>query len=112
LIGLKATNCQTGDTLVSAHAEAESLNKVLPALQQAGNELRTNLGESLASVRRFDQPLEEATTSSLDALHRSHKDEGSRSRGRRAAIPHLSVPLNSTPVLPWHTSISASPTPT
>jgi DNA-binding winged helix-turn-helix (wHTH) protein/tetratricopeptide (TPR) repeat protein len=90
LIGLKATNCQTGDTLVSAHAEAESLNKVLPALQQAGNELRTNLGESLASVRRFDQPLEEATTSSLDALQSF--TQGRRIQvqgGGRAAIPHF-----------------------
>lgn len=90
LIGLKATSCQTGDTLVSTEAEAENLNKVLPALQQAGNKLRTSLGESLASVRRFDQPLEEATTSSLDALQ-------SLTQGRRiqlqggglAAIPYF-----------------------
>jgi DNA-binding winged helix-turn-helix (wHTH) protein/tetratricopeptide (TPR) repeat protein len=90
LIGLKATNCQTGDTLVSADAEADNLNKVLPALQQAGNQLRTNLGESLASVKRFDQPLEEATTPSLDALQ-------SLTQGRRiqlqggglAAIPYF-----------------------
>jgi DNA-binding winged helix-turn-helix (wHTH) protein/tetratricopeptide (TPR) repeat protein len=79
LIGLKATNCQTGDTLVSAEAEAENLNKVLPALQRAGNQLRTNLGESLASVKRFDQPLEEATTSSLDALQ-------SLTQGRRIQL--------------------------
>jgi len=90
LIGLKATNCQTGDTLVSAEAEAENLNKVLPALQQAGNKLRTSLGESLASVRRFDQPLEEATTSSLDALQSF--TQGRRIHvqgGGRAAIPHF-----------------------
>ena len=90
LIELKATNCQTGDTLVSAEADAENLNKVLTALQQAGNRLRTSLGESLASVRKFDQPLEEATTSSLDALQSF--TEGRRIQvqgGGQAAIPYF-----------------------
>jgi len=90
LIGLKATNCQTGDTLVSAEAEAESLNKVLPALQQAGNKLRTSLGESLASVRKFDQPLEEATTSSLDALQSLTQGRTIQLQGGGlAAIPYF-----------------------
>ncbi len=90
LIELKATNCQTGDTLASAEAEAESLNKVLTALQQASNRLRTSLGESLASVRKFDQPLEEATTSSLDALQSF--TEGRKIQvqaGGQAAIPYF-----------------------
>ena len=90
LIELKATNCQTGDTLASAEAEAESLNKVLTALQQASNRLRTSLGESLASVRKFDQPLEEATTSSLDALQSF--TQGRRIQvqgGGQAAIPYF-----------------------
>lgn len=90
LIELKATNCQTGDTLASAEAEAESLNKVLTALQQASNRLRTSLGESLVSVRKFDQPLEEATTSSLDALQSF--TQGRRMQvqgGGQAAIPYF-----------------------
>ncbi len=68
LIGLKAMNCQTGDTLASAKAEADNREDVLKRLGDAGNELREKLGESLASVQRYNKPLDQATTSSLDAL--------------------------------------------
>ena len=68
LIGLKAVNCQTGDTLASAQAEATNRDNVLNQLGEAGNELREKLGESLASVQRYNKPLEQATTSSLEAL--------------------------------------------
>jgi len=68
LIGLKAVNCHTGDTLASAEAEASSQDTVLKQLGQAGNELREKLGESLISLKRFNKPLDEATTSSLEAL--------------------------------------------
>ena len=68
LIGLKAVNCQTGDTLASAEVEADNRNHVLKALSDVGTQLRANLGESLASVQKFNQPLEEVTTSSLEAL--------------------------------------------
>ena len=79
LITLKAVNCQTGDTLAAAKVEAENRNKVLKALSQVGNQLRGQLGESLASVAKFNQPLEEATTSSLEALQ-------ALSRGRGAIL--------------------------
>ena len=68
LIGLKAVNCQTGDTLASAQAEAADRDHVLKQLGEAGNELREKLGESLSSVQRFNKPLDEVTTSSLEAL--------------------------------------------
>ncbi len=68
LIGLKVLNCQTGDTLQSAEAEADNRDKVLKALEDAGNRLREKMGESLSSVQKFNKPLEQATTSSLDAL--------------------------------------------
>jgi eukaryotic-like serine/threonine-protein kinase len=68
VIGLKAVNCQTGDTLASAEVEAENRNHVLKALSDVGTQLRAKLGESLASVQKFNQPLEEVTTSSLEAL--------------------------------------------
>jgi serine/threonine protein kinase len=67
-IQLKAINCDSGNLLAVTEAEAESPEKTLHALHQAGSELRTKLGESLASVRKFGKPLEEATTSSLEAL--------------------------------------------
>ncbi len=68
LIGLKAVNCETGDTLASAEAEAPNRDNVLRQLGEAGNGLRQKLGESLISVKRFNKPLDEVTTSSLEAL--------------------------------------------
>jgi eukaryotic-like serine/threonine-protein kinase len=68
LIGLKAVNCQTGDTLASGEATAENREKVLNALGDLGNQLRQKLGESLTSVEKYNKPLDEATTSSLEAL--------------------------------------------
>ena len=68
LVGLKAVNCQNGDTLASAEAEAAGRDDVLRALGTAGNQLRQKLGESLASVQKFGRPLDQVTTSSLEAL--------------------------------------------
>ena len=68
MLGLKAVNCQTGDTLAQDRSTAESKEKVLDALGEAASKLRGELGESLATVQKFDVPLEEATTSSLEAL--------------------------------------------
>jgi serine/threonine protein kinase/tetratricopeptide (TPR) repeat protein len=68
LIGLKAVNCQTGDTLASTQAEAVDRDHVLKQLGEAGDELRGKVGESLISVQRYNKPLDQATTSSLEAL--------------------------------------------
>ncbi|HXY50021.1 MAG TPA: protein kinase [Terriglobales bacterium] len=68
LIGLKALNCETGDTLASTQAEAVNRDNVLKRLGEAGDDLRAKLGESLLSVKRFNKPLDEVTTSSLEAL--------------------------------------------
>jgi len=68
VLGLKAVNCQSGDTLVEEQVTAASKEKVLDALGEAASKLRGELGESLATVQKFDVPLEQATTSSLDAL--------------------------------------------
>ena len=67
-IGLNAVNCQTGDSLGSEQVEADSREQVLGSLSQAVTRLRRKLGESLASIQRYDTPVEQATTSSLDAL--------------------------------------------
>ena len=67
-IGLKALSCRTGHTLAAAEAQAKNRSEVLKALGITGDEMRSKLGESLASVSKFDQPLLEATTSSLEAL--------------------------------------------
>jgi len=68
VLGLKAVNCQNGDTLSEEQVTAASKEKVLDALGEAASKLRGELGESLASVQKFDVPLAEATTSSLEAL--------------------------------------------
>ncbi len=68
VIHLEAANCSTGESLAREQAEADSKEHVLAALGQAATDLRGRLGESLASIRKFDAPLEEATTPSLEAL--------------------------------------------
>ena len=68
VLGLKAVNCQSGDTLAEEQATAASREKVLGTLGEAASKLRTELGESLATVQKFDVPLAQATTSSLEAL--------------------------------------------
>ena len=68
VLGLKAVNCRDGSTLVQEQVTATSREKVLDALGQAASRLRGKLGESLATLQRFDVPLQQATTSSLDAL--------------------------------------------
>ncbi|MGB8582076.1 MAG: serine/threonine-protein kinase [Candidatus Sulfotelmatobacter sp.] len=68
VLGLKAVNCQSGDPLAEQQVTAASKEKVLDALGDAASKLRAELGESLATVQKFDLPLEQATTSSLEAL--------------------------------------------
>jgi len=65
---LKALNCQSGDTLAEEQVTAASKEKVLNAVGEASTKLRGELGESLATVQKFDVPLLQATTSSLEAL--------------------------------------------
>jgi Tfp pilus assembly protein PilF len=68
VLGLKAVNCQSGDTLAQEQVTAASKEKVLNTLGEAASKLRGELGESLAMVQKFEVPLMQATTSSLEAL--------------------------------------------
>jgi serine/threonine protein kinase/tetratricopeptide (TPR) repeat protein len=68
VLGLKAVDCQSGNTLAQEQATAGAKEKVLDALGKATSKLRSELGESLVTVQKFDVPLSEATTPSLDAL--------------------------------------------
>jgi eukaryotic-like serine/threonine-protein kinase len=68
VLGLTAVNCQTGDTLTEKQVTASSKEKVLDALGKVASSLRGQLGESLATVQKYDVPLSDATTSSLEAL--------------------------------------------
>ncbi len=68
VLGLKAVECNSGDVLAEAQEQAPAKEAVLKALDAAAVRLRSKLGESLSTVRKFGTPLEQATTSSLDAL--------------------------------------------
>jgi eukaryotic-like serine/threonine-protein kinase len=65
---LKAVNCSAGNVLAEELVTAPGKEKVLEALGTAASKLRGKLGESLATVQKFDVPLVEATTASLEAL--------------------------------------------
>ena len=68
LLTLKAVNCSSGDSLVSTESQASDKNHVLEAMGKVASEMRNKLGESLASVQKYDTPPENVTTSSLEAL--------------------------------------------
>jgi eukaryotic-like serine/threonine-protein kinase len=76
LLTVKALNCSNGESLVSTEAQATDKSHVLGALGTTASELRNRLGESLSTVQKFDTPLDEATTPSLEALQ-------AYSRGRK-----------------------------
>ncbi len=65
---LDAVDCGSGSSLARAEAEANGKDQVLPALGKLASRMRSNLGESLASIQKFNTPIEQATTNSLDAL--------------------------------------------
>jgi eukaryotic-like serine/threonine-protein kinase len=89
VLELKAMNCQTGDTLAEEQVVAASKEKVLDVLGEAASKLRGELGESLATVQRFDVPLEQATTSSLEALKAySLGIKAQNEKGVGAALPY------------------------
>ena len=90
VITLTAVNAQTGDALAREQIEAESKEQVLKALDRAASSLRRKLGESLGSVQRFTTPLEEATTSSLEALEAFSLGQAEhRKLAEDKAMPHL-----------------------
>jgi eukaryotic-like serine/threonine-protein kinase len=89
VLGLKAVNCQNGDTLAQEQVTAASKEKVLDALGEAASKLRGELGESLVTVQKFDVPLEQATTSSLEALKAySLGLKAYNEKGPAAALPY------------------------
>jgi len=90
VLGLKAVNCQSGDSLGEQQVTAASKEKVLDALGEAVSKMRGELGESLASVQKLDAPLEQATTSSLEALQAySLGRRALAERGDATAVPYF-----------------------
>jgi pentatricopeptide repeat protein len=88
VVSLEALNCITGDTIGRQQAEASSKEKVLQALGTAAKEIRGPLGESVASIEKFNAPVDQATTSSLEALKSfALGDEKRAAEGDLAAVP-------------------------
>ena len=90
VLGLKATRCDTGDLLDVEQATATSKEHVLDALSQMAGRFRHRVGESLTTMQMHDKPLEEATTSSLDALKAySLGNQAALSESLVAGVPFL-----------------------
>ena len=88
VLGLRAKDCRTGDVLAEEQVQAAKKEDVLSALSKIASRFRTRVGESLTTVERYDTPLAEATTPSLEAL-RAYS-EGWKvlfSTGPAAAVP-------------------------
>jgi len=89
-IELQAVNCQTDAAIASTDVEAKSRDAVIKALGDAGKQLRRELGESLPSLEKFNKPLMEATTSSLEALQAYSTGERLRQqKGNAEALPYM-----------------------
>ena len=90
VLQLNAINCANGDSLAIVQQDVESKELVLKGMDRAASDLRQKLGESLASVKQFATPLDQATTSSLDALKEYSLGHEAHSRQNdAAAIPHF-----------------------
>jgi eukaryotic-like serine/threonine-protein kinase len=98
VVDVDAINCQTGDTLAREQIEVDKKEQVLGAVGKAASNLRGKLGESLASIQKFDSKVEEATTSSLEALKAFSLGEAERDKGSEyTAIPFYKHALELDP---------------
>jgi eukaryotic-like serine/threonine-protein kinase len=102
VVGLNALNCATGDSIAKEQAQAGRKEEVLKALGIVATEVRRRLGESLATIERYNTPLEDATTTSLEAL--KSFSQGQRvwnEKGAAASIPFYQRAVALDPNLPW-----------
>ena len=88
VLTLRAKDCRSGDVLDEEQVQAARKEDVLNALGQIARKFRTRVGESLTTVKKYDVPLAEATTPSLEALKAySEGWQVSFSSGSAAALP-------------------------
>jgi hypothetical protein len=87
---LNAVNCASGETLATSQSQAADKNQVLGALGKVAEDIRGKLGESLASIQKYNTPIAQATTSSLEALKAYSLGMQARgNKGEEAAAPFL-----------------------
>jgi tetratricopeptide (TPR) repeat protein len=85
---LSAVNCATGETLATSQSQAADKNQVLGALGKVAEDIRGKLGESLPSIQKYNTPIAQATTSSLEALKAYSLGQQARgNKGEEAAAP-------------------------
>ena len=90
VLWLRARNCRTGEVLAEEQAQPERKEEVLNVLSRMAVQIRTRLGESLATIQEHSTPLEQATTPSLEALKAFSAGRNAIfTHGFAAAIPHL-----------------------
>jgi eukaryotic-like serine/threonine-protein kinase len=95
---LNAVNCASGATVATVSTEAPDKDHVLGALGKAAEDIRAKLGESLASVQKYNTPISQATTSSLDALKAYSLGMQARSnKGEDAAAPFFKQAISLDP---------------
>ena len=98
VVGLQATSCSSGDALAQEQVQAQHKEDVLKSLNEAMTNLRPKLGESLSIVQKFDAPLVQATTSSLEALKAFTLGSAATERGSVTdGIPHLNRAIELDP---------------
>ncbi len=102
VVSLSAVNCQTGDSLAQEQVQAAGKEQVLAVLGGAVSKMRGKLGESLASIRKFDVPIEQVTTSSLEALRAFSMGTGEFDQGRQlGSLPFYRRAVELDPNFAW-----------
>jgi tetratricopeptide (TPR) repeat protein len=98
VIGLKAENCINGELLGEEQLTAKKKEDVISSLGDAATRIRSKLGESIATIKKFDVPLREATTGSLEALKEyTTGGQVENEKGASAAIPHYQKAISLDP---------------
>jgi serine/threonine protein kinase/tetratricopeptide (TPR) repeat protein len=102
VVSLSAVNCQSGDSLAQEQVQAASKEQVLAVLGAAVSKMRGKLGESLASIRKFDVPIEQVTTSSLEALRAFSMGTAEFDQGRQlGSLPFYRRAVELDPNFAW-----------
>jgi len=98
VINLSANNCQSGEPLAQEQIQASSKEDVLKQLGGAVTNLRGQLGESLTSIQKYDVPVTEATTGSLEALRAYGQALKARAtQGDPASVPFFKQAIERDP---------------
>jgi len=102
VVSLSAVNCQTGDSLAQEQVQAAGKEQVLAVLGAAVSKMRGKLGESLASIQKFDVPIEQVTTSSLEALRAFSMGTAEFDQGRQlGSLPFYRRAVELDPNFAW-----------